>query len=325
VRKLPAVLALVTVGALALTGCSGAPTASPSPTATAAAALTCTEAGVSSDAVTVTGDAGAEPTVTFTSPLTATATERTVVTKGDGDAVNTGDAVEIAYSAYNAASGEKLNSGGYGDAAGLTVTVAETGTLIPGLLKGVACSNVGSRVAVVVPPADAFGTEGNADLKVAATDNIIFVIDVKAKVATRATGSDQAPQDGFPTVALADDGTPTITVPKADAPTELGIEVLKKGDGPVVAEGATVTVQYAGVVWATGTVFDQSWGKSGPATFATTGVVPGFAQGIIGQTVGSQVVIVIPPALGYGEAGQPKAGISGTDTLVFVVDILATA
>ncbi|WP_241975553.1 MULTISPECIES: FKBP-type peptidyl-prolyl cis-trans isomerase [Cryobacterium] len=322
-RKLPALLAVATVAVLALTGCSGSP--SSTPTASAAAALTCTDPGTSSDAVTVAGDAGVEPTVTFTAPLTTTATERTVITKGDGEAVNTGDAVEIAYTAYNATSGAKLNAGGYGTAAGLTVTVAETGSVIPGILKGIACSNIGSRVAVVVPPVDAFGTTGNTNLKVSATDNIIFVIDVKGKVPTRSSGTDQAPQDGFPTVVLADDGAPTITVPKADAPTELKTEVLKKGDGATVADGATVTVQYAGVVWATGTVFDQSWGKGGPATFATANVVPGFAQGLIGQTVGSQVVIVIPPALGYGSTGNTTAGISATDTLVFVVDILATA
>jgi peptidylprolyl isomerase len=36
------------------------------------------------------------------------------------------------------------------------------------------------------------------------------------------------------------------------------------------------------------------------------------------------VVIVMPPADGYGAKGNPQAGISGTDTLVFVVDILKT-
>jgi FKBP-type peptidyl-prolyl cis-trans isomerase len=322
VRKLLVSISVATVAVLALAGCS----ASPSAESTAAAtALTCTNSGKSSDAVKVTGKADAEPTVKFTSPLTAKTTERTVVTKGKGAAVKTGEAVEIAYTAYNAATGAKLNGGGYGDAAGLTVTVAETASIIPGILKGIACSTVGSRVAVVVPPKDAFGAKGNTNLKVAATDNIVFVIDVKGKVATRANGKEQKPQDGFPTVALAKDGTPTVTVPKTDAPTELKTEVLKKGDGGLVADGATVTVQYAGVIWGTGKVFDQSWGKGGPATFATSKVVPGFAQGLIGQTVGSQVVIVIPPALGYGAAGNSKAGITGTDTLVFVVDILASA
>jgi len=35
------------------------------------------------------------------------------------------------------------------------------------------------------------------------------------------------------------------------------------------------------------------------------------------------VLLVIPPALGYGKTGSAQAGIKGTDTLVFVVDILS--
>ena len=33
-------------------------------------------------------------------------------------------------------------------------------------------------------------------------------------------------------------------------------------------------------------------------------------------------MLVIPPADGYGKTGNSRAGIKGTDTLVFVVDIL---
>ena len=54
-------------------------------------------------------------------------------------------------------------------------------------------------------------------------------------------------------------------------------------------------------------------------------MIPGFDEGLIGQTVGSRVVLVIPPDKGYGAEGNSQAGISGTDTLVFVVDILAAS
>ena len=54
-------------------------------------------------------------------------------------------------------------------------------------------------------------------------------------------------------------------------------------------------------------------------------VIPGWDTGLVGQTVGSRVMLVIPPADGYGSAGDSQAGIKGTDTLVFVVDILAAA
>ena len=105
-RKLPVFISVATVAVLALSGCSGSPSAGSTATATA---LTCTDSGKSSDAVKVTGKADAEPTVKFTSPLTAKTTERTVVTKGKGAAVKNGEAVEIAYTAYNASTGAKLN------------------------------------------------------------------------------------------------------------------------------------------------------------------------------------------------------------------------
>jgi len=144
-----------------------------------------------------------------------------------------------------------------------------------------------------------------------------------SEVPQRATGVDQEPVAGFPTVELDADGRPTVTIPDTAAPTETQVEVLKKGDGAVVADGDTVTVQYQGVNWTTGEVFDESWKRGAPATFATTQVITGFAQGMVGQTVGSQTVVVIPPADGYGASGQPQAGIGGTDDLVFVIDILA--
>ncbi|MGO4783657.1 FKBP-type peptidyl-prolyl cis-trans isomerase [Cryobacterium sp. W22_MBD10_FK3] len=322
-RTLPTFLTLTAVAALALTGCSASPDPGATPSATTAA-IECTDAGATSDSVAVSGDAGVEPTVTFPSPLTAEQTERTVVTPGDGDAVEEGDAVAIAYTAYNATTGAKLTAGGFGDDAGLTVNVVNNQSVIPGILKGVACSNVGDRVAVVFPPADGFGEAGNTDLGVAGTDQVLFVIDIKEKLPTRATGEDQEPTDGFPTVKLAKDGAPTVTMPKGDPPADLGVEVLKKGDGATVTDTSTVTVQYTGAIWDSGKVFDQSWG-SGPTTFPVSGLITGFSQGLVGQTVGSQVVIVIPPGeLGY-EGGNKTAGISATDTLVFVVDIVAAA
>ena len=317
-RKLPALITIATVSVLALAGCSGSPSND-----TGAAGINCVDSGKASEAVKVTGKAGAEPKVKFKSPMTAEATEVSVVTEGKGDAVKTDDIVELGFSFYNAGTGEKMNAGGFGDDLGAPITLAKESSVFPALMKGVACATYGSRVAVVAPPADAFGEKGNEELKVAPEDNIVFVIDVKSEIPPRANGEDQKPVDGFPTVALAKDGAPTVTVPEGDAPTELKTAVLKKGDGAKVAEDNTVVVHYAGVVWSTGEVFDQTWGKSGPTPISLASVVPGFAQGLVDQTVGSQVMISIPPELGYGAEGQPDAGITGTDTLVFVVDILA--
>ena len=70
-------------------------------------------------------------------------------------------------------------------------------------------------------------------------------------------------------------------------------------------------------------VFDSSWQHGDPQSFVLGSgqVIAGWNQGLAGQRADSRV-LVIPPRLGYGKAGNPPA-ITGKDTLVFVVDILA--
>ncbi len=125
-------------------------------------------------------------------------------------------------------------------------------------------------------------------------------------------------------VELAKNGAPKIFMPKADAPKDLIVQPLIVGDGPTVEAGQTVEVKYTGAIWDTGKVFDSSWKRGASAQFpiGVGSVIAGWDEGLVGQTVGSQVLLVIPPDKGYGASGQPSAGIKGTDTLVFVVDIL---
>ncbi len=77
-----------------------------------------------------------------------------------------------------------------------------------------------------------------------------------------------------------------------------------------------------GANYTDGKDFDSSWSRGQPASFPLNGVVPGFAQGIVGMKVGGRREIVIPPALGYGAMGQAPA-VAPNETLVFVVDLLA--
>jgi peptidylprolyl isomerase len=90
----------------------------------------------------------------------------------------------------------------------------------------------------------------------------------------------------------------------------------------VVKSGQNLVVQYTGMLWRNGQVFDSSWSRGRPSGISLNQVITGWKTGLAGQTVGSRVLLVIPPADGYGKAGQSQAGIKGTDTLVFAVDIL---
>lgn len=125
-----------------------------------------------------------------------------------------------------------------------------------------------------------------------------------------------------PAVAGASDLSkePKVAPGVGTPPTSLTGRDLVVGTGASAGPNATVTVQYVGALWS-GKVFDASWTDQGPATFQLSGVIPGFKDAIIGMRVGGRREIVIPPALGYGAAGQPPT-IPANSTLVFVIDLL---
>ena len=82
-------------------------------------------------------------------------------------------------------------------------------------------------------------------------------------------------------------------------------------------------MQYTGVKWSDGTQFDTSL-QEGRGAFETVigagQVIAGWDEGLVGQTIGSRVLLVIPPEMGYGASEGHELQ---EETLVFVVDILA--
>lgn len=318
----PLVIAAALSGALVLVGCAGTAEPEPTPTPTdPAPAATCAESGPASDAVDVQGALGAEPEVFFDAPLETAVTQRAVVLEGDGDEVEAGDVVSVNLALYNGATGELASTTPFSTSgAGVFVQVG-TDRMLPGLVATLLCSTEGSRVVGVLAPEDAFGDAGQPDLGIGPGTTLVYVFDVLYIVGDQAAGEAQ-PELGspFPEIEWDADGRPTVTIPDADPPAELKIGLVIKGDGPIVGPDDEFTIHYQGVNWRTGEIFDESWGGA-PRSF--TNVISGFKKAVVGQTVGSRVVVLIPPEEGYGDSGNPNAGIEGTDTLVFVIDILA--
>ena len=310
-----AALSAVALSAILLAGCSGGGggDASPSASASAAADLCSSAApsGAVSDGITVTGDFGTVPTVDFTKPIDTTdlTLQRTVQTKGTGAAIAAGDFVSYAATILDGATGSVLSQAGYTPGEILPEQIsADNGGQIFG------CATVGSRLTL----ATATGNE--------TTPSVVYVIDVLGITPTAAWGEEQAPVAGMPTVSLGDGGAPAITIPEGQTPpTETQVATLTKGDGPVVQAGNQVLLQYTGVRWSNGETFDSTWDKGGvPTSFATNKVVAGFQKALEGQTVGSQVLVTMTPADGYGEGDINTTDLKG-ETLVFVIDILGTA
>lgn len=129
----------------------------------------------------------------------------------------------------------------------------------------------------------------------------------------------------LPTASGSFGDKPVLTFPDTPAPRELAVEVLHHGEGDVVEAGDDIEVDYYGQVWG-GRMFDNSYDRGSSVTFpiGVGAVIAGWDEALVGKPVGSRVLLSIPPELGYGERGMPQAGIGGTDTLVFVVDIRGT-
>jgi FKBP-type peptidyl-prolyl cis-trans isomerase 2 len=307
VRRLLVVLALVAVCA--------------TPLAVAAPAGASTD---KFDAVTVTGAAGEAPVVTVNAPFGVKTSTVDVINAGGGAKAPKGSTIMFDYVIVNGRTGEEIESS-FGKTP--VSIVLDPKQAQPALVKSLIGTPTGSRVLVAVAPKDGLAKAASASApNVQADDTLLFLFDIRESF-TRATGDKVAPVAGLPTVKLAKNGAPTVTIPKGDPPAGLVAQPLIKGKGPVVTAGETINVQYTGVLWRTGKVFDSSWdkGKSFNVAIGSGQVITGWDEGLVGQTVGSQVLLVIPPDKGYGPDGQPAAGIKGTDTMVFVVDILGAA
>ncbi len=130
----------------------------------------------------------------------------------------------------------------------------------------------------------------------------------------------------LPEVSGAPGTKPTLTFPDAQPSGELEVVVLSRGDGELVEAGQDIEVHYLGQSWQ-GNVFDNSFDRGSSISFpiGVGAVISGWDEGLVGQQVGSRVLLSIPSHLGYGDRGVPQAGIKGGDTLVFVVDIVGVS
>jgi FKBP-type peptidyl-prolyl cis-trans isomerase len=125
-----------------------------------------------------------------------------------------------------------------------------------------------------------------------------------------------------PTITRVSSGAPTVDFAGAVKGDSLVVEVLEEGTGSAVVEGQSITVHYTGWLW-DGAKFDSSWDRGEPISFgiARGSLIDGWVDGIVGQPVGSKLLLVVPPESGYGH--RDMGPIPGGSTLVFVVDVIA--
>jgi peptidylprolyl isomerase len=278
-------------------------------------------------AVSISGKPGQAPKVTYKKQMEATSLQTKVLVKGDGDVVENGDQVTTQIYIGNGYLKKKAFST-YDQGKPEQVTLnSQLSPVFADALKG---RTVGSRVAVTAPADKAFGEGGNPQLNIANKDSVLLVVDLisKSKVLDGPHGSQQKLPAWAPALNTTPDGVTGLDFEGATKPDgKLRSAALIKGDGATVQKGQSITVNYLGEVYGAAKPFDESYSRGEPTSFdiGTGAVIPGWDKTLVGATVGSRMVLAIPPADGYGKTGNSQAGIKGTDTLYFVVDILAAS
>ncbi|GAA5163048.1 FKBP-type peptidyl-prolyl cis-trans isomerase [Ornithinimicrobium tianjinense] len=268
-------------------------------------------------------------------PFRVGATESRTVEEGDGAEVAAGDEVRARYLAVNGTTGEQLLSTYDADE---TVTLDLSNTnLFPAFLEELPGRKAGETLLLAIPASEAFGSGGNEQIGVGADDTLVFYLEVvsSAKPLTEATGEAVKPKAGLPEVEADGTSAAKITIPEGtEEPSKLVVQQLIKGEGEKVKAGQTIKVHYTGVKFSDGEGFDDSYQRGTPAEFpiGVGQVIKGWDEGLVGQPVGSRVLLVIPADQAYGELPEdtgsstaPPAHELAGETLVFVVDILGAS
>jgi peptidylprolyl isomerase len=301
---------------------SAAPSSSPTPSTPSTPSPTPSPkpkvaASTNLDKVKVTGAYGKAPKVTVKAPWAIDKTRSKVLKANQsGATILAGQTIEVNYAGYNGRTGKKFDDS-YSRGATAAFNIDQ---VVPGFKKGLVGQHQGSRVLMAMPGPDGYDASGGnpqADIQVG--DTLIFVVDVVTVQLTGPAGSKVTPKPGLPTVT-DNEGNPEITIPKSDPPAKLQIQPLIKGTGRKVGAEDTVTIDYKWATWSDGKVVEQTY-DSKPADSPLSSLLPGIVKGLTGQTVGSRVLLVIPPAEGYPE-GNESPKINKGETLVFVVDVL---
>nr|WP_294695244.1 FKBP-type peptidyl-prolyl cis-trans isomerase [uncultured Friedmanniella sp.] len=268
------------------------------------------------DKVTVSGSYGKPPKVKVKKPYAIDKTRTKVLQESDGPVVKKGQTVEVNYYGVNGRTGEKFDDS---FSAGQPVAFA-LDQVVPGFSKGLTGQRQGSRVLIAMPGSDGYDASGgNPQIGVEVGDSLVFVVDIVNVQLSGPSGDKVPAKAGLPEVSDSLD-KPEITIPKSKPPTELVVQPLIKGKGKKVGAADTITFDYRWESWKDGRLIEQSYGDK-PASYQLSGLVQGMQQGLAGQTVGSRVLLVIPPEQGYPD-GNAEPKVDKGETLVMVVDLL---
>ncbi|MEU6713447.1 FKBP-type peptidyl-prolyl cis-trans isomerase [Nonomuraea sp. NPDC046802] len=267
----------------------------------------------------VDGAFGARPQVVFPGGKPARGLQVEELATGKGARLGAGDVAIVQYTAHVWDGGRnRLVDSSFNRGAPAAFPV---GALVPGLDKALRGRTVGSRVIAAIPPEDGFGP--NPPRGVAPGEELFYVVDI---LGAHAKGvSVEAGGGTLAGVRVSGGPRPGLWVPEGPPPAGFVTKLLAEGQGRRTRAGQLVVTQYEGAVWSLRRVFEATWASGQPKAFriGDGSVIKAWDKALVGVPAGSRVLMIVPPSYGYGAAGLPAAGIKSSDTLVFVVDVIA--
>lgn len=322
-RSLPLRLAsLVLLPTALLAGCADDPNAKPTASATTTKAPA---VDLSTIKVTAAATPGTPHTLTLPSkPFKGGDPAFRVVTPGTGAAVADGSMLGVQYTAFSGVDGRQLETS---PTAGVTLDLSDQD--VPEIFRSAVKGQKVGALVLVTLQANLMHTDASLPKGVGMDDTLLYVLKLASAKAplTAATGTAVPPKAGLPTVTMgATAADPAkIAVPSPTALKETITQPLITGTGEKVQKGQTVRVTYTGTTWRDpATPFDYS-GKSPKKYFefvaGAGNVIKAWDAAVVGQPVGSRLLLIVQPVDGYGDKGN--GDIKGDDVMIFVVDILA--
>lgn len=202
------------------------------------------------------------------------------------------------------------------------------GGVIDGWDKGLVGKTVGSRLELVIPPEMGYGDNPPQGSAIGKGDTLVFTIDIKEAVPMAPQG-EKVPQEDpeLPKVGVnTDHKAPKISLPEdGSAPDELVSKTIIEGEGRKVSAKDTVLANYRAIEWGKPESEISTW-KGNPAAQMPRGPqeipvaqMPGWEKGLVGEKVGSRVLVVVP------KSEFPKEQQKQASDVVMVVDIMKIA
>ena len=275
------------------------------------------------EGVSATGQSGKEPDIHFKSPLTISQKSYAVLIEGTGAKLKEGDTVCYQYMVYNARTGARIDST-WKDTPVCSLTL--NSSMDADYEQVLSSQNLGASIAFGIPGSQENSSSSGSGVANSGDAYIsVMTLISTVKTLSKAEGTKVAdiPADLPKVTSNSSTGEPSIDFNNYKSNGKFVAQTIIKGSGPAVSSSGSVVVKYSGWVLSTKKLFQSTWNEGNTtASFSLANTIEGFQKGLSGQTVGSQVLLIIPPAMGYGSNAQ--SGIPANSTLVFVVDILGS-